>query len=113
MKPVFWVGDALEKLRRYSREVRAEVGHELELVQRGEKPSDFRPMPDVGSGVVEIRIHAGGEYRIFYVARFEEAIYVLHCFQKKTRTTARLDLQLGKRRYQAMVYRRKNEDHEK
>jgi phage-related protein len=113
MKPVFWVGDALDRLRRYSRDVRADVGHELELVQRGEDPSDFRTMPDVGSGVVEIRVHAGGEYRVFYVARFEEAVYVLHCFQKKTRKTSRLDLELGKRRYRAMLGKRKNEDHEK
>ena len=69
-------------------------------------PEDFRPMPDVGPGVVEIRLHCASEYRVFYVARFEEAVYVLHCFTKKTRATRQADLEAGQRRYAAMIERR-------
>jgi phage-related protein len=63
-------------------------------------------MPDVGSGVMEIRVHAESEYRVFYVARFEEAVYVLHCFVKRTRTTRKADVDLGQQRYAAMLKRR-------
>jgi phage-related protein len=63
-------------------------------------------MPDVGSGVMEIRVHAESEYRVFYVARFEEAVYVLHCFVKRTRTTRKADIDLGQQRYAAMLKRR-------
>ena len=64
-------------------------------------------MPEVGSGAMEIRVHAGSEYRVFYVARFEEAVYVLHCFQKTTRKTRGADIELGRRRYRAMIEGRK------
>lgn len=67
------MGDSLNSLRAFPADVRA-GGYQLELVQRGESPSDFRPMPDVGRGVIEIRLHSNGEYRIFYAARFEEAV---------------------------------------
>jgi phage-related protein len=70
-------------------------------------PTDFRPMPDVGPGAMEIRVHAGSEYRVFYVARFEEAVYVLHCFQKKTQKTRDADIELGRRRYRAAMGGRK------
>lgn len=81
-KRVAWMGDSLARLRRVSAELRSEVGYQLERVQSGRQPSDYRPMPDVGSGVVEIRLHAETEWRVFYVARFPEAVYVLHCFEK-------------------------------
>jgi len=60
-------------------------------------------MPDVGPGVMEIRIHHDNEFRVFYVARFEEAVYVLHCFAKKTRGTSKADMELGKARYAALL----------
>jgi phage-related protein len=77
------------------------------LVQQGESPDDFKPMPDVGSGVMEIRLHGGSEYRVFYVARFAEAVHVLHFFVKKTRTTRNADIDLGKQRYSALLESRK------
>jgi len=61
-------------------------------------PSDWKPMPSIGAGVVEIRIHTGRQHRLFCIARFEEAIYVLHAFEKKTQRTAKLDLDITKRR---------------
>lgn len=56
-------------------------------------------MPAVGSGVQEIRIRAGGADRVFYVAKFEEVVSVLHAFQKKTQKTAKHDLEIGQQRY--------------
>jgi phage-related protein len=98
-KPVAWMGDSLAKLRSLPAELRSEVGYQLERVQSGRQPSDFRPMPDVGSGVVEIRLHGETEHRVFYVARFPEAVYVLHCFEKKTQATRKADIELGRHRY--------------
>ena len=64
-------------------------------------------MPTVGAGVYEIRVRDGGRaFRSFYVARFEEAIYVLHVFEKKTQKTSRADLDLGRSRYRDLVQRR-------
>ncbi len=73
------------------------------LVQSGGSPSDFKPMPDVGQGVMEIRLHGDNEFRVFYVARFAEAVYVLHCFVKKTQATRKADIELGKKRYNLLL----------
>jgi len=89
------MGDSLARLRKAPADIRSDAGYQLELVQRGEPPADFRPMPDVGSGVMEIRLHGGNEYRVFYVARFEEAVYVLHCFVNKTKATRKADLDMA------------------
>ncbi|AUL66069.1 type II toxin-antitoxin system RelE/ParE family toxin [Escherichia coli] len=65
----------------------------------------------MGPGVREIRTRdADGIYRVMYVAKFEEAVYVLHCFQKKTQTTSQSDIDLAKRRYKELVQERKNEN---
>jgi len=94
-------------LRAAPAEIRSAAGYQLGLVQRGETPADFRPMPDVGAGVMEIRLHGDNEFRVFYVARFEEAVYVLHAFVKKTRATRKADIELGNSRYVAMLEARK------
>ena len=65
------------------------------MVQSGLSASDWKPIPVIGAGVIEIRVHADGEYRVFYVAKFEDAVYVLHVFAKKTRKTSSLDVELG------------------
>ena len=75
------------------------MGFELYSIQRGLEPTDWKPMPSIGRGVKEIRIHVLGEWRIIYVAKFEEAIYVLHSFQKKSRKTSKQDIDLAKGRY--------------
>ena len=67
----------------------------------------WKPIPFVGSGVIEIRVHAAGEYRVFYVAKFEDAVYVLHVFAKKTRKASSLDVELGNKRYRELLERRK------
>jgi phage-related protein len=87
---------------------RREAGYELRKLQRGEAPGDWRPFPEVGPGVNEIRIDCpDGWFRIMYVAKFEEAIYVLHSFQKSTRKTLRGDVEIAKSRYRAVVAERK------
>lgn len=68
-------------------------------VQRGLRPSDFKPMPSIGTGAFEIRVHVLGEWRLIYVAKFEGAVYVLHAFRKKTQKTRKEDIELAARRY--------------
>ena len=97
-KPVFWVGSSLNDLRTFPKEARRIAGHQLHLVQLGLTPPDFKPMPSIGSGVAELRIHTDLEHRVFYLAKFSEGIYVLHAFQKKTRKTPKREIELARRR---------------
>ena len=97
-KPVEWVGDSLKRVRSWAKPVRQQAGYELELVQHDMEPSDWKPMTAVGPGVNEIRIHIEAEYRMLYVARLRQTIYVLHVFRKKSRKTAKADIELAKSR---------------
>jgi phage-related protein len=105
-KIIEWVGAAKEELMDFPDDARRRAGFELRLIQQGNVPSDFKPMSDVGKGVEEIRIRTDNAYRIFYVARFKEAIYVLHAFQKKSQKTSRGDIELGQKRYSQMLQQR-------
>jgi phage-related protein len=107
MKPLLWVGSALDDLRDFPDDARSVAGHNLHLVQLGLEAEDWKPMPAVGPGAYEIRIHTATEYRIFYVAKFEEAVYALHCFEKKARRTPRQDLEIGRERYRALLRERR------
>jgi phage-related protein len=99
-KPVEFRGSALDDLRAFPSAAKREAGHQLDLVQNGEDPDDWKPMGTVGSGVKEIRIRdEAGAFRIIYVAKFADAVYVLHCFQKKTGQTSKSDVDLAKLRY--------------
>ena len=80
----------------------------LALVQAGREPSSWRPMPSVGLGVNELRVRTDDAFRVLYVAKFAEAIYVLHAFQKKSRKAAKTDIELARRRYRAMIEERRN-----
>jgi phage-related protein len=82
-KPIQWLGDSRDRLRRFPQAARREIGYQLSLIQAGRSASDWRPIALVGTGVIEIRVHADGEYRVFYVAKFEDAVYVLHVFAKR------------------------------
>ena len=82
-----WLGDCLEAMTSFPADARRIGGFQLWLVQRGEEPRDWKPMPTVGLGVNEIRIHTGVEHRIVYIAKFQEAVYVLHAFEKRARRT--------------------------
>ena len=89
MKPVWWIGDSRKAVQGFSVDVRREAGYQLDRVQRGEDPTDWKPMGSVGVGVREIRIRAENAYRVLYVAQFAEAVYVLHAFVKKSQRTPR------------------------
>ena len=107
-KPLFWVGGSLTRLRSFPAAARREAGHQLHQVQMGLEPSDWKPMRAVGPGVVEIRVHAGGEYRVLYLARFAEGVYVLHAFEKKTRQTRKADIELARQNLAEVArYRRR------
>jgi phage-related protein len=103
-RPVEFRGSALGDLRDFPSAARREAGHQIDLVQQGFDPDDWKPMSTVGPGVREIRIREeDGAFRVIYVARFADAVYVLHCFQKKTRKTRRADLDLAARRFRDLV----------
>ena len=100
MKPLRFLGNSLECLRQFPEDARHDVGYQLEQVQHGKQPTDFKPMPSVGKGVEELQVWDGsGTYRVLYVARFAEAVYVLHAFQKKSRGTSARDLEQARTRY--------------
>ena len=106
-KPIDWRGSALEDLRRFPATPRQQAGQELRRLQRGELPSDWRPFSEIGPGGGEIRIDcADGWFRVMYVAKFEEAIYVLHSFQKASRKTSQRDFEIARARYRAIVAER-------
>jgi len=107
MKDVVFIDSAQDDLRTFPPKARREAGYQIDRVQQGRDPSDWKPMGTVGAGVREIRIREEGEHRVLYVARFDEAIYVLHAFRKKSQKTARTDIELARRRYQALNNARK------
>ena len=103
-KPIEFRGNSLDDLRAFPIAARREAGHQLDLVQNGQEPDDWKPMNTVGQGVKEIRIRdATGAFRIIYVAKFADAVYVLHCFQKKTAKTSKTDLDLAAKRYRDLL----------
>ncbi|GGD02160.1 type II toxin-antitoxin system RelE/ParE family toxin [Aureimonas glaciei] len=104
MKPVAFLGSALDALRSFSEDARRRIGFQIDRVQRGLDPDDWKPMTTIGPGVREIRVRdATGAYRVVYVATFEEAVYVLHAFQKKAQVTSRRDIALAKARFDDLV----------
>ncbi len=104
MKPVEFLGDSLKCLRDFPVDARQDAGWQLELVQRGKQPSDFKPMPAIGKGVEEIRVwDDAGTFRVIYTARLADAVYVLHAFQKKTQTTAKRDIEIAKARFAKLM----------
>jgi phage-related protein len=103
-KPLEFRCTPLDDLRSFPLSARREAGFQLDLVQRGEMPEDWKPMPTIGQGVHEVRIRdAAGAFHVVYVAKFADAIYVLHCFQKKTQRTSKPDLDLAEGRYRDLL----------
>jgi phage-related protein len=105
-KSVSWLGSSLDDLRAFPENARRDAGYQLGRVQQGLMPSDWKPMTTVGPGVVEIRVHTGLEHRIFYIAKYEEAVYVLHAFEKRTRHTPQAEIDLARKRLADLVRRR-------
>jgi phage-related protein len=97
-------GSALDDLRAFPTAARREAGHQLDQVQQGRDPDDWKPMTVIGPGVRELRIRdEAGAFRVIYVTKFEDAIYVLHCFQKKTQKAGKADLELATKRYRDLA----------
>ena len=108
MKPVRFLGDSLKCVREFPVDAMHEAGYQLDKVQRGKQPDDFKTMPSVGKGVEAVRVRDDtGIYRIIYTARIADAVYVLHVFQKKTQTTSKHNIEIAKQRYTELTGGRK------
>lgn len=108
MKTITFLCDSLDRLRDFPDDVRQDTGYQLDKIQRGRQPDDFKPMPIIGQGVEELRIRdETGAYRVIYYARLPDAVYVLHAFQKKTQTTAKRDLDLAAKRFNDLMRAKK------
>ena len=103
-KPIVFLGDSLKCVRDFPSAARQDVGRQLDRVQRGFQPDDFKPMPSIGKGVEEIRVwDESGTFRIIYTARLADAVYVLHAFQKKTQATPQQAIETARKRYAQLM----------
>lgn len=103
-KPVEFLGDSLDQLRGFPLSVRRDAGFQLDKVEHGLEPDDWKPMTAIGSGVKEIRIRdVSGAFRVIYLAKLADAVYVLHCFQKKTQETSQQDMDIAKQRFKDLM----------
>lgn len=104
MKRLSFLGSSLDDVRAFPETARREAGYQLDRLQRGLDPEDWKPMPSVGSGVREVRVRdQSGAFRVIYIATRPEAVYVLHAFQKKTQATAKRDLDLAETRLKELT----------
>lgn len=106
-KDVCFLGSSKEDIIAFPDDAKRETGYQLGLIQAGEEPDDWKPFSEIGSGVKEIRIHKGNEYRVMYVAKLDECIYVLHAFVKKQQKTRKADIDLAKQRYKYITQQSK------
>jgi phage-related protein len=103
-KPVKFRGSALDDLRAFPKAARQAAGYQIDRVQRGEEPHDWKPLKTIGPGVREIRIREdGGAFRVVYLAVLPDAVHILHCFEKKSEKTTRADLSLASKRYRELM----------
>ena len=104
MKKIRFLSDSLKCLREFPEDAKQDAGYQLDKVQRGEPPDDFKPMPSIGKGVEEIRVwDESGTYRVIYTTRLVEVVYVLHAFQKKTQATSKRDIERASKRYAELI----------
>jgi phage-related protein len=108
MKKIEFLGASLKTVREFPALAKREAGLQLDRVQRGLDPTDWKSMKSVGQGVREIRIQHEGQYRVIYVASFEKRVYVLHAFQKKTQKTSKQDLDTAKRALKEVLERQRS-----
>jgi phage-related protein len=107
-KEIRWIGSSFHDLLAFPDEARRQAGFQLGKVQAGLDPDDWKPFDAVGAGTREIRVkEADGIYRVMYVAKFVEAVYVLHCFQKQSQVTSRHDRDIAEARYRAVINERR------
>ena len=108
MKKIIFAGQSLDNIKNFPAEVKRDAGFQLDKVQQGENPTDWKPMQSIGSGVQEIRIsESEGIYRVIYIAKFKEAVYVLHAFQKKSQKISQPDIDIAKKAYKNILEERK------
>ena len=100
------MGTSLKDIKSFPAPAKQRAGHELMAIQIGINPTDWKPINAISAGVKEIRIHEGGEFRVIYVAKFAEAVYVLHAFQKKTQKTPKKEIDLAKKRLKQLCLER-------
>ncbi|ABD87144.1 type II toxin-antitoxin system RelE/ParE family toxin [Rhodopseudomonas palustris] len=106
MKPVVFIGDSLDAVRLFPDDARRAVGFQIDRLQRGLDPDDWRPMKTIGAAVREIRVRdASGAFRVIYIATLADAVYVLHAFQKKTEATSKRDIDLATARFKELTRR--------
>ena len=99
MKEIIWLGSSYQDLLVFSNPAKQIAGYNLDKLQRGKDPQDWKPMISIGKGVKELRIHCENEYRVIYLAQRSEGIYILHSFIKKTQKTSQKDIDLAKKRF--------------
>ena len=109
LKRVIWLGDSKRRVQSFPEITKDILGEEIGLVQKGKNPRDWKPMPEIGFGVKEIRAHNPDEYRVLYVAKYPEAIYILNAFQKTGDKTSQKDKELGRKRYADLQKLRKTQ----
>ena len=105
-KPVIWLGTSRRDLRGFPADARQVAGFQLWRVQRGLEPNDWKPLPTVGLGVREIRVRTGLEHRVVYLVKFEEAVYVLHAFEKRSQRTPKRELEQARQRLRLLLKQR-------
>jgi len=112
---IAWEGDSREALQSFPKEVQHNFGFELWQLQQGDKPRDYRSLPSIGTGVYELRDQdERAWYRIVYLSRINDVIYVLHCFEKKSKEMPRRDFEKARQRLKAVKARLAEEKkHEK
>lgn len=103
-KPIIWMGSSYDDLLAFPEGPRRQAGYQLHRIQAGLGAEDWKPMTEIGPGIAEIRLRDGpGAWRVFYLARLDEAIYILHRFNKKSQRTSDRDKAIGKARYKAVM----------
>ena len=102
-KTLVWLGSSRQDVRAFHADARRLAGFQLWRVQLGLSPNDWKPMTSVGPGVQEIRIRTGREHRVLHIAKFAETVYVLHAFEKRSRTTPRQDVEVARSRFRLLL----------
>lgn len=100
---VVWEGDSLDVVREFPRDIREDLGLDIRRMQQGERPLSFRPMKSIAPGVFELKqMDENGWYRLIYLSRVGDRIFMLHAFQKKSAKTSKNDLKVASDRFKAV-----------
>lgn len=105
MRKVVFEGDALAVIRSLPSTAKQRAGYEIDRVQRGKEPENWKPFPSIGKGVREIRIQLGRQFRVIYFAKFGNCVHILHVFEKKSQKTRLSDIDLARERFSKVVKR--------